>query len=280
MRIDIKTWVATEKAFLAKKVSEMKRAPKLLIIQVGDDPASNSYIKGKMADAAECGIEATLFKTTNKKTIIPFLEQTGDEYDGIILQEPSGLDRVEREKVLNLITPWQDVDGFRKDSAHEPCTPAGIMDIIFNHIFPGYQGLTGYKVAVIGRGELVGKPLVPMLIDKHATVFSCNSGTAPEVLKDIIKTSDIIISATGQKNLITAEMLSKNLTYIIDAGITVNDNGKLCGDWDKKIYDLPNVSVTTVPGGVGLTTRLALMKNVVNAAIHRLSSVDSIPDFM
>lgn len=277
MRIDIKTWVATEKQILAQKVQGLRCTPKLLIIQVGDDPASNSYIKGKMKDAEEIGISAVLFKTTNKHSIIPFLEQTGDEYDGIILQEPSGLDEVTRAKILNLITPWQDVDGFKPNSAHSPCTPAGIMKIIYKKLM---MDVSGKKVAVIGRGDLVGKPLVPMLIDKQATVVSCNSATPPDLLAKITREADIIISATGKKELITMDMLGYEHTYIIDAGITTNDSGKLCGDCDKKIYDLDNTSVTTVPGGVGLTTRLALMENVVNATIHRLSSVDEIPDFV
>ena len=278
MRIDIKTWVATQKQILAQKVQGLRRKPKLLIIQVGDNPASNSYIKGKMKDAEEIGISAVLFKTTNKHAIVPFLEQTGDEYDGIILQEPSGLDEITRAKILGLITPWLDVDGFKPNSAHPPCTPAGIMKIIHEKLM---MNLAGRKVAVIGRGALVGKPLVPMLIDEQATVVSCNSATPPDTLLKITKDAELIISATGQKDLITADMLADDrTTYIIDAGITTNDNGKLCGDCDKKMYDLEDVTITTVQGGVGLTTRLALMENVVNATIHRLSSIDEIPDFI
>lgn len=278
MKIDIKEWVKNRKEEIAAEVAAMDRKPRLLILQMGDDPASNSYIKGKMKDAAEIGISAVLFKTTNKHAIIPFLEQTGDEYDGIILQEPSGLDEITRAKILGLITPWQDVDGFKPNSAHPPCTPAGIMKIIYGKLA---MNLAGRKVAVIGRGALVGKPLVPMLIDEQATVVSCNSATPPDTLLNITKEAELIISATGQKDLITADMLADDrTTYIIDAGITTDDNGKLCGDCDKRMYDLEDVTITTVPGGVGLTTRLALMENVVNATVHRLSSIDEIPDFI
>lgn len=152
------------------------------------------------------------------------------------------------------------------------------MKIIYENLT---MNLAGKKVAVIGRGALVGKPLVPMLIDEQATVVSCNSATPPDTLLNIIKDAELIISATGQKDLITADMLADDrTTFIIDAGITTDDNGKLCGDCDKKMYDLENTVITTVPGGVGLTTRLALMENVVNATVHRLSSVDEIPDFI
>ena len=181
----------------------------------------------------------------------------GYDYDGIILQEPSGLSEVMRKNVLNNIKITQDVDGFKKNSMFKPCTPAGIIGII-DHFYG--EDLKGKHAVVIGRGELVGKPLVPLLIEKGATVTCCNSSTP--VLPAHTQMADIVISATGKPGLVNRNML-KYGAFVIDAGISVDENGKLHGDCDCALYDDEEIRVTTVPGGVGLTTRLQLMKNVV-----------------
>lgn len=261
MVLDIKQYIADEKTKLKQGSSLMLKRPSLLILQRGDNPASNSYIKGKIKDGQEVGVSVDLFKTNGFCQTLDILSYLGKKYDGIILQEPSGFDETERQEILSLITDKQDVDGFKKTSLHTPCTPAAIMDII-SYFYK--WDLRGKTVVVVGRGELVGKPLVPMLIEEGCTVISCNSKTQP--LKDYVQMGDIVITATGVPNLITMDML-KDGAFVIDAGIYVDEKGKLHGDCDPELYtDIANVSVTPVPGGVGLATRLQLMKNVFNAA--------------
>ena len=262
MKINIKSWIMQEKLALKGRVeASLKRTPpRLLIIQVGDLKESNAYVSGKVRDCEEIGVHSTILKISAKnayKEITSFLKNNGKNYDGIILQEPSGLDEREREDVLKCILPSQDVDGFKVDSWYYPCTPAGIFEILENF----YQG-DGMVVTMVGRGEMVGKPLIPMLVEEGYTVLCANSRT-PD-LKALTSMSDIVITATGRRNLITRDML-KDGAFVIDAGIAFDENGKICGDCDKDMYDDPNIQITTVPGGVGLVTRYMLIDNVVEA---------------
>ncbi len=260
MKLDVKEYVKQEKEKLKRKHNEPIR--KMLIIQVGDDKASNAYIKGKIADAAELGHQATLIKFnegTSTDEVYAFLEKNSSSYDGIILQEPAAFgpyyNKYDKSAVINFIHDRKDIDGFKKTSHHKPATPRGIMDYA---AAIGYGDLRGKVVAVVGKGKLVGMPLVPMLMEKGATVISCNS-TTPNLGK-MLQQANIIIAATGVRGLIQNEMVSDD-TIIIDAGISVDENGKLHGDVDPVLYDRDYVQVTPVPGGVGLLTRLALMKN-------------------
>lgn len=266
MILNIKDYVKTQKEKLAKKVSKLERPPHLLIIQIGNNAASNSYIKGKLNDALEIGIAADLYKFARPNEAIRCLvgNRMACRYDGIILQEPSGLSEKDRKDVLECISREQDVDGFRMDSKHLPCTPKGIMDILDNF----YGDIAGANIVVVGRGELVGKPLVPMLIDKQATVTSCNSKT--ENLQGIMEGADVIITAAGCRNLLAELPDNGHEYFVIDAGINFDENGKLCGDCSKDLYDQKNVTITPVPGGVGLTTRLALMQNTLAIALENI----------
>jgi methylenetetrahydrofolate dehydrogenase (NADP+)/methenyltetrahydrofolate cyclohydrolase len=261
MKIDIKEWVKNRKEEIAAEVSAMDRKPRLLILQMGDNPASNSYIKGKIGDAGECGIAADLFKANTFDNMAEFVLRVAHTYDGVILQEPSGLTEEQRDYILSHIGPDRDVDGFIDSSEFESCTPKGIMEII-NTFYPNVD-CHGEVAVVVGRGSLVGAPLVPMLIKKGFTTISCNSKT--QNLADIVKMGDIVVSAVGKPNLITRDMV-KDGAFVIDAGICFDDNGKLCGDCDKKMYDDTQIAITPVPGGVGLTTRLALMENTIEAS--------------
>lgn len=260
MKLDVKEYVQQEKEKLKRKHNEPVR--KMLIIQVGDDKASNAYIKGKIADAAELGHQATLIKFsegTSTDEVYAFLENNSHSYDGIILQEPAAFspyyNRYDKKAIIDSIADRKDIDGFKKTSLHKPATPRGIMDYA---AALGYGDLRGKVVAVVGKGKLVGMPLVPMLMEKGATVISCNS-TTPNLGK-MLQQANIIIAATGVRGLIQNEMVSDD-TIIIDAGISVDEDGKLHGDVDPILYDRDYVQVTPVPGGVGLLTRLALMKN-------------------
>ncbi len=265
MILDVKNYVKQEKEKLMKKPNEPLR--RLLIIQVGDNPASNAYIKGKIKDAEELGHQAMLMKFPDgvaAETILNFLRKNENCYDGIILQEPANiteskvLDAVKKSHIIDAIPDYKDIDGFKKTSKYQPATPRGIMDYMREL---GYENLKGLVVAVVGKGKLVGEPLVPMLMKKGATVISCNS-TTPNLGK-MLQQANIIIAATGVRSLIQNEMVSDD-TIIIDAGISVDEQGKLHGDVDPALYDRDYVQVTPVPGGVGLLTRLALMKNLLN----------------
>lgn len=260
MRIDIKSYAQELKQALRYRViTAAAPYPQLLIVQIGDNPASNSYVKGKLKDAEEIMVKADWAKFNNYNSAYNYISKLGYQYHGIILQEPSGLSDAERTQILNLIEPGQDVDGFKLTSPYTPCTPAAIMDIITHFYNNDSKDLKGTVVTVVGRGELVGKPLIPLLVAAGATVICCNS-TTPD-LKQFTSVADIVVSATGKPMLITRDML-KDGAFVVDAGIYVDENGKLHGDCDKAMYDDPNIQITTVPGGVGLMTRVHLMKNV------------------
>ena len=184
--------------------------------------------------------------------------------DGVILQLPVENKNLEH-MITNSIRLCQDVDGFQLGSPFKPCTPAGIIDYLENGL---HENLAGKVITVVGKGPLVGGPIVPMLMEKGATVISCNSKT--KELGKMIYMADIVISAVGKANLIGDLTGTKVGQIIIDAGTTRDEGGKLCGDVDKRIYDRPYLQITSVPGGVGLLTRLQLLDNVVTAAENKV----------
>ena len=255
MRIDVKNWVAKRKQMLKDK--GLKKT--LLIIQVGNDPASNAYIKGKMKDCAEVGYDAELWQYgegVDAERIVQDIKAERDKFDGIILQEPADIVG-DKERITYAICDWQDVDGFRRDSEHKPCTPLGIMELL-RYVRAG-KSFRGSVVTIVGRGKLVGRPLIDMMADAGATVIACNSAT--EDLAQMTRMADIVVMATGKSGLLTRDMVKTGAT-IIDAGIYVDEDGKLHGDVDKNLYNDPEVLVSTVPGGVGLVTRLMLLENL------------------
>ena len=259
--LDIKSYVKKEKEKLKAAIVAMKCQPSLLILQIGDNPVSNSYIKGKIADCEEMGIKVTLIKHEEEwyykhLTDIDVAIATAD---AVILQLPVESVFLKGE-ILADIKPEQDVDGLQERSSFRPCTPLGIL----NYLTCGLDvDLAGKIVTVVGKGALVGGPLVPMLMAKGATVISCNSKTKD--LKSMVRQADIVISAVGKANLIDADWIREG-QIVIDAGTARDENGKLCGDIDKRLYAANRCQVSTVPGGVGLLTRLQLLKHVVMAA--------------
>ena len=265
MRIDVKDYVRQMKESI-KNSSRPGYCKKLLIIQIGNNEASNRYINGKIKDCADVGHYAVLAKFpegVSAGRVRAFLQREREFYNGIILQEPANMDEsggLKKEEVIELISPEQDVDGFKRDSKHNPCTPLGIVNFLKYYLSRG--DLKGLSAAVVGKGKLVGGPLVPMLMAEGATVISCNSQTAD--LGSMTQMADIVISCTGVPALIKKGMLKKG-AIVIDAGIAFDEDGKICGDCDKALYDDEDVYVTTVPGGVGLLTRLALLENLRRA---------------
>lgn len=266
MVLDVKSFVNSKKEEYAK----IKR--NLLIIQVGCDSASNAYIRGKMNDCSDVGWYSNhvwFADGVSSNKICEHIYKYGADYDGIILQKPAKISGNE-DDILKAIRPYQDVDGFRADSPHTPCTPLGILMLMKHYAeatrkeFP----LNGKNVCVIGRGQLVGKPMVSLLSkETNANIIWLNSHSG-ESIHDFCKFSDVIITATGQRNLITSDDVSDGC-LVIDAGITFDDNGKIGGDCSKELYKRDGIWITKTPGGVGLTTRLAILENLKNSRQYR-----------
>jgi methylenetetrahydrofolate dehydrogenase (NADP+)/methenyltetrahydrofolate cyclohydrolase len=266
--ISCKEYIQTKKEKLKEKITTLNKKPCLCVIQIGNNAASDSYIKGKKKDCEEVGIEflhrhIENYETFSEERVMAIIQDLNDNraIDGIIIQLPVP-DKYNVDNLQKCISPEKDVDGFRRDSKFDPCTPKGIIDWLdYNE----YDFL-GKDAVVIGRSKIVGKPLVNMLIDKGATVTCCNSKTM--FVEHYLQFADLIISAIGKPKYFDG--LSFNCPEIIvDVGINRDKDGKLCGDIDResveRVFD--DTYVTPVPGGVGLLTRLALLENVVNATI-------------
>lgn len=266
--VSCKKYYSIKKKEIKSRLDNIERIPTLIVVQIDDDKASNTYIKGKKKDCEEVGIDFIHFKLDSSKYTQEDLCRTlklfcKDELvDGIILQLPIP-QKYNLEELLNNISPDKDVDGFRKDSCFEPCTPKGIIDwLVYNN-----YDFTGKQVTVLGRSKIVGKPLVNMLINKGATVISCNSHTIN--IKKHTQDSDLVISAVGKANLFCCEMPENGM--VIDVGINYDINGKMCGDINRKYVEnnMKNTYITPVPEGVGLLTRIALLDNVTIACEMR-----------
>lgn len=241
-------------------IAEDDYAPILHIYQVGDNSASNAYIRGKLRDCEEVGIEAELIKLseniTEDELNNKILEDYNWEYvDGIIVQLP--LPKHINPK--NICIPDElDVDGFNSTSEFQPCTPLGVMKI-FDAI--DYD-LDGKNVLVCGQSDIVGRPLVDMLIRRHCNVISVNStGSRMKATAFGFGMVDVVVSAVGKRNFITPRELDQ-VEVCIDVGINYDDNGKQHGDCADAVYDMKDIKVTPRIGGVGLMTRAMLLYNV------------------
>lgn len=261
------------KKYAQEILDEVKATPnkgKLVIITVGDDNASKVYVKGKMKDCEYCGIPVEHIKIEDTWSagveLLATIEKNNEDDDvaGIIVQLP--LPKHLNDSNINYcgaVVPWKDVDGLGSDSWFEPCTPKGIVHLMKKEL----DDLTGLNVLIIGRSNLVGKPLAKMLTNEDCTVTLAHSKT--KNLYAHISDADVVVSAIGKakefdlQGCWTAEM-------VVDVGINRDENGKLCGDFDGfDEYDSPFLKVTPVPSGVGLLTRAMLMKNVAEASQER-----------
>lgn len=260
MIIDCKSIAQDIKNKIKNIIAEDDYAPVLYIYQVGDNPASNAYIRGKLRDCEEVGIKAELIKLpeniTEDELNNKILEDYNWEYvDGIIVQLP--LPKHINPK--NIYIPDEiDVDGFNSTSKFQPCTPFGVMRI-FDAI--GYD-LDGKNVLVCGQSDIVGRPLVDMLIKRHCNVISVNStGSAMKATALGYEMADVIVSAVGKRNFITPFGIDR-VEVCIDVGINYDENGKQHGDCADAVYSMKNIKVTPRIGGVGLMTRAMLLYNV------------------
>lgn len=235
----------------------------LAVIQVGNDSRSNAYIKGKKADCKKVGTTFELFhflenaKSEIIETVIDQLNND-DHVTGIIIQLPLPA-HLNEKKLCGMISPDKDVDGFVTNSKYKPCTPEGIVYLLQEE----YGDLEGTDVVIVGRGNLVGKPLYELLLAKNATVTLCHSHT--KNLKDHTRRANIVVLATG-KHVFGKEYFTDDQT-IIDAGITVNSNGKLCGDAILDELNEYEINITPVPKGVGLLTRAVLIAHVTGTKL-------------
>lgn len=260
MIIDCKPIAQNIKNRIKNIIAEANDAPVLYIYQVGDNPASNAYIRGKLRDCEEVGIEAELIKLPENITEDELNSRILEDYDfedmdGIIVQLP--LPKHINPK--NIYIPDKlDVDGFNSTSKFQPCTPLGVMKI-FDSI--GYN-LDGKNVLVCGQSDIVGRPLVDMLIKRHCNVISVNSsGSFMKCTALAMDMVDVIISAVGKRNFITPFGLDR-VEFCIDVGINYDENGKQHGDCADAVYEMENIKVTPRIGGVGLMTRAMLLYNV------------------
>lgn len=253
---------------LQGRVAQMTIPPKLSVVQVGEDPASTSYIRAKSNAADRIGISLThhhLSSDISKKELETLVKNLNKTEDGIIVQLPlpAGF-----ESVLDLIEPENDVDGFhptnlgkivQENSGMKPCTPAGIIELLSRT----GNDPSGKNVVVVGRSTIVGKPISLLLLQKgmDATVTVCHSRT-PNIQK-FCKEADILIVAVGYPNTVTKEMVKPG-AVIIDVGVNRTDQG-LVGDTSFDVREVAG-ALTPVPGGVGPMTVVMLMSNVVEAA--------------
>lgn len=255
----IKEYIKFRKEELKREIATFKNVPNFTIVQLNEDDASNAYVKGKLKDAAELGIDAKLIKLpvdTGENELLKLIEKLNNDakVDGFIVQMPLPK-QINEDAVKLAISPDKDVDGFHPLSKLNPCTPQGIM----NYLKHEGTAFLGKNAVVIGRSNIVGKPMAKMLLKESCNVTVLHSKTSFEDMKRYLENADIIVVAVGRQHLIDDKFNFKPSAIIVDVGINRDENG-LHGDV------LPERKValqTPVPGGVGLLTRLALMENVL-----------------
>ena len=274
--MDGKALAEKVKAQIREKVSKLRRQPGLAVILVGDNPASQVYVRNKERDCAQCGImcyDYHLPQDATQEDVLDLVEKMNNygAVDGILVQLPLP-EQIDERVVLEAIAPDKDVDAFHPENVgrimqgqayYKPCTPAGVMEILHEYgIDPG-----GKHCVVVGRSNIVGKPMAMLLLHENATVTICHSRT-PD-LKAQCRQADILVSAVGKTGLITADMVKPG-AVVIDVAMNRNEAGKLCGDVDFAAVFQVASYITPVPGGVGPMTRAMLMENTYKAAKCRI----------
>ncbi len=263
------------KAGVDKFRSERKRDIGLAVVLVGDNPASQVYVRNKIKACEEVGIKSYseyLPANCAQDSLASVVKRlaTDKNIDGILVQLPLP-EHLDAEKILKLIPTEKDVDGFSEENTGKlsrgedclvACTPNGIMKILERY---GVE-TCGKKAVVVGRSDIVGKPMAMLLINADATVTVCHSKTAD--LKEECLRADILVAAVGKTKFITADMVKEGAT-VIDVGMNRNENGKLCGDVDFENVKDKCSYITPVPGGVGPMTITMLMYNTLQAALRR-----------
>ena len=267
---------------MAEEVKSLKveygRVPSLVVILVGDNPASQSYVRGKIKAAEEVGINSTLITMpadTPENVLIAEIDRLNEDNltDGILVQLPLPK-HINEELVLDRIRYEKDVDGFHPCNVANlwlgkpcivPCTPKGIMQMIAECGFD----VAGNKAVVVGRSNIVGKPMAKLLLDANATVTIAHSRT--QNLAEVCREADILVAAVGRKHIITADMIKPG-AIVIDVGVNRDpETGKLCGDVVTAEAEKVASYITPVPGGVGPMTITMLMKNTIECYLNRVA---------
>jgi methylenetetrahydrofolate dehydrogenase (NADP+) / methenyltetrahydrofolate cyclohydrolase len=265
----VRAEVATQVAAL----TAAGRQPGLAVLLVGDNPASQVYVKHKVTDCESVGMRSVLERhpaTMTEAELLARIDALNHDpaIQGILVQLPLPK-HIDDHKVIEAISPAKDVDGFHIASAgalmvgevgFKACTPYGCMKMLESI---GMKNLRGQHAVVIGRSNIVGKPMAMMLLHANATVTVCHSGTAD--LAYHTRQADIVVAAVGKRNVLTADMVKPG-AVVIDVGMNRNDEGKLCGDVDFDGVKEVAGYITPVPGGVGPMTRAMLLVNTLEAA--------------
>ena len=257
---NIKEYTVEKKQALISKIKELNPG-KLAIVQVGSVPASCRYVKNKIKDCQEVGIDCqhiNLNEDVSRGVLLDTLKElnANPEISGYIVQLPlpSWID----ENLIKLtIAPEKDIDGFHPLSITVPATPLGIYNYLKSQNFE----FVGKNAVVIGRSDIVGRPMAKLLLNESMNVTVLHSKTSLEDKKIFLKNADLIIVATGHKNTLSKDFEYKPSAVIIDVGINVQEDGKLCGDCEP---NLPVAFQSPVPGGVGLLTRLSVIENFIS----------------
>lgn len=281
MIISGKELSAQLKAEMAEKVKGFPalygRVPHLVVILVGEDPGSVSYVKGKAKASAEVGIRNTTIRkpdTISEQELLELIAQlnANDEVDGILVQLPLPK-HIDEDKVIAAIDKAKDVDGFhplnvaalwQKQPCTLPCTPKGIIKML------KAAGVTieGKRAVVIGRSNIVGLPVSKLLLDENATVTMTHSRTRN--LAEVTRQAEILVVAIGRPKFVTADMVADGGAVVIDVGVNRDpETGKLCGDVDFAAIEPKASVITPVPGGVGPMTICCLMENTIECFLRR-----------
>lgn len=273
--IDGKAISSEIKAEVALEVQDLKKAgivPGLAVVLVGTDPASQTYVNLKEKACAAAGIYSEKYvlpETTRQEELFDLVNRLNHkkEIHGILVQLPLP-DGLDEESVIETIDPWKDVDAFHPSNVGRimignyhflPCTPAGVMEMIHREKIP----VSGRDCVVVGRSNIVGKPMAMLLMHDNGTVTICHSQT--KNLNEICRRADILVAAVGQPKFITKDMVKPG-ACVIDIGMNRNESGKLCGDVDFEAVSSVASYITPVPGGVGPMTIAMLLKNTITAA--------------
>lgn len=258
--------------------TEYGRTPNLVVVLVGDDPGSVSYVTGKAKAADEVGIRNTTLRreaTISEEELLALVDELNndDDVDGILIQLPLPK-HIDENKVIAAISPEKDVDAFHpmnvaklwlKQPCVLPCTPKGIIKLLH---FAGVD-IAGKEAVVVGRSNIVGQPVAKLLLDQNATVTVAHSRT--KNLAEVTRRADILVVAIGKERLVTADMIKPG-AVVIDVGVNRDSRtGKLCGDVDFEEAQHVASAITPVPGGVGPMTIACLMENTVETFINRMN---------
>lgn len=270
-RIDGKALAAKVKEQVRTEAAELRREAGLAVILVGENPASKVYVAGKEKDGAECGIRSFSHKLpeeTTQEELLALIEKLNNDpdVDGILCQLPLP-EHLDEEAVIHAIRPDKDVDCFHPFNVGRmvigrpvflPCTPAGVMEMLREYDIP----VRGKRCVVLGRSNIVGKPMALLLLQKNCTVTIAHSRTRN--LADVTRAADILVVAVGRAGMITGDMIKPG-AVVMDVGINRVD-GKVVGDVDFESAKEVASYITPVPGGVGAMTIAMLMENTVEAA--------------